>query len=300
MFSNVRGNQLVPIVVGDKFRNSGCNKVYAFVNARDEPNIAEWVAHHILLGFDKVIVYDHLSVEPIAQKLGTTFNGRLLVQRVDGVGNIKMSLMERAVRTAVNDRADWIIYLDADEFLLLNRPFSNVKDFLAKFSEADSIGINWLMFGTSGYVKQPKGLLTENFVRSDLFLNQHVKTFVRPEVVRTVAGPHHYTVMNLNRCFSAYGTKMRNGPFYPIPRAFFLRAPAYIAHFYTQSEEEHRRRKGRALDDGSSNKTGLLPEVHKAYNDALNGQLRFKYSDRIRNYLNENGIHFDTNMESVD
>ena len=300
MFSNVRGNQLVPIVVGDKFRRSECNKVYAFVNARDEPNIAEWVAHHILLGFDKVIVYDHLSVEPIAQKLCTTFNGRLLVQRVDGVGNIKMSLMARAVRTAVNEHADWLIYLDADEFLLFNSPFNGVKDFLAKFEAADSIGINWLMFGTSGYVKQPKGLLTENFVRSELFLNQHVKTFVRPEIVRTVAGPHHYTVMNLNRCFSAYGTKMRNGPFYPIPRAFFLRAPAYIAHYYTQSEEEHRRRKGRALDDGSSNKTGLLPEVHKAYNDALNGQLRFKYSDRIRNYLNENGIHFDTNMEAVD
>ena len=53
-------------------RNS-INSVYVFTNARDEPNIAEWVAHHLLLGFDKIIIFDHLSVIPISTTIGNNF-----------------------------------------------------------------------------------------------------------------------------------------------------------------------------------------------------------------------------------
>ena len=45
---------------------------------------------------------------------------------------------------------------------------------------------NWLFFGSSGHVEQPKGLLTENFTRSEIRLDKHVKTFVRPDIVRNI------------------------------------------------------------------------------------------------------------------
>ncbi len=34
-------------VVLDKYRKKDANSVYLFTNARDEPNIAEWIAHHL-------------------------------------------------------------------------------------------------------------------------------------------------------------------------------------------------------------------------------------------------------------
>jgi hypothetical protein len=75
MFS-FTNNNLIPII-SDKFRRYDTNLVYLFTNARDEPNIAEWIAHHINLGFDKIYVFDHLSVEPISSKIKTNFDEKL-------------------------------------------------------------------------------------------------------------------------------------------------------------------------------------------------------------------------------
>ena len=177
MFS-YRNNNLQPMLITNS-RRCDNNSVILFTNARDEPNIAEWVAHHLLLGFDKIVVFDHLSKIPIKSNIGTNFNGRLDIIRVEGNGNIKLNLMERAIDIASNGNHSWMLYLDADEFLNLNK-FTGVKQFLEVFKEADAIGINWLMFGTSGHKSQPKGLITENFVRSELRLDKHVKSFVRP------------------------------------------------------------------------------------------------------------------------
>ena len=70
----------------------------------------------------------------------------------------------------------------------------------------------------------------------------------------------------------------------------FTRAPIYIAHYYTQSEEEHLRRKSRVLDDGSVNKSSYFTEIHNVYNKVPNLQLKNKYSDKIKAFLKEHNI----------
>jgi hypothetical protein len=286
MFS-YKNNNLQPMLVTNN-RRSDNNSAILFTNARDEPNIAEWVAHHILLGFDKIVVFDHLSKVPISLLINNTFDNKLSIIRVNGEGPIKLSLMKNALEIALKENHSWMLYLDADEFLNING-FRNIKEYLNLFKEADSIGINWLMFGSSGHKNQPAGLITENFVRSELRLNSHVKSFVRPSVAVKVLNPHYYVMLNPSRCFSCNGTKMRMGPFnnQPIP---FINARAYIAHYYTQSESEHMRRKSRMLDDGSVNKSECFPEVHKVYNNYANNQLQNKYSEKTKEFLKKYGI----------
>lgn len=284
---NRQNNNFIPII-SDKFRRNDTNLVYLFTNARDEPNIAEWVAHHILLGFDKIIVFDHLSSEPISSKIKTDFNGKLSIIRVNGSGNIKAELMKNAVTMSVTQNVSWMLYLDADEFLVLNKT-TNVKEYLRAFKQADSIGINWLMFGSSGFVNQPQGLLTENFVRSEIRLNQHVKSFVRPYTVKSISTPHSYIITHPNRCYSGNKTKMNMASFnfQPLP---FINSAAYIAHYYIQSEEEHMRRKNRQMDDGTGIKTGLCPVVKTIYNNVANTQLKNKYSKGIKELLKTHDI----------
>ena len=286
MFS-YKNNNLQPMLVTNN-RRSDNNSAILFTNARDEPNIAEWVAHHLLLGFNKIVVFDHLSKVPISLLINNNFDNRLTIVRVDGSGAIKLSLMKKAVEIASKENHSWMLYLDADEFLNLNG-FRNIKEYLNLFKEADSIGINWLMFGTSGHKNQPKGLITENFIRSELRLNSHVKSFVRPSVAVKVLNPHYYVVLNPSRCFSGNGVRMKMGPFnnQPLP---FINVPAYIAHYYTQSEEEHIRRKSRTLDDGHINKSDALHEVHKKYNNVVNNQLQYKYSGKTKEFLKNYGI----------
>lgn len=273
-------------IISDKFRRTDTNLVYLFTNARDEPNIAEWIAHHLLLGFDKIIIFDHLSLEPIQSKLGTNFNNKVDIIRVQGSGNIKFKLMKDAVKISNNKNVSWMLYLDSDEFLLFKK-HTNIKDYLRLFTEADSVGINWLMFGSSGYTTQPKGLLTENFIRSDIRLNQHVKTFVRPHTVKDVTNPHFYVITNPNRCYTCNGTRMIMGPFNPQPLPF-INSLCYIAHYYVQSEKEYQRRKGRSMDDGTGHK--IHNEIHKIHNGVTNNQLQNKYSEKIKSFLKNYNI----------
>lgn len=282
-------NNLIPLI-SDKFRRNDNHLVYLFTNARDEPNIAEWIAHHILLGFDKVIVFDHLSKEHINTKIKTNFDNKLEVKRVDGSGNIKIKLMMDAVNIACSRNVSWMLYLDADEFLLLNSGITNIKKLLAYFSNADSVAINWLFFGSSGHITQPKGLITENFIKSDMILDKHVKTFVRPYIVKSVSNPHYYLITNPLRCYAVTGSRVTMGPFnnQPLP---FIKTPAYIAHYYIQSEEEHLRRKGRTMDDGNPKKdSGLAAQVHTIYNKVVNNQLQNKYSNNIKEFLKKYDI----------
>ena len=286
MFS-YKNNNLLPLLNASSRRTDNAS-VILFTNARDEPNISEWVAHHLLLGFDKIIIFDHLSSTPIVSSIKTNFNGKLKIIKVEGTGNIKGKLMQDALDIASKENYSWMLYLDADEFLNLNK-FNNVKDFLALFKQADAIGINWLMFGTSGHKEQPTGLITENFIRSDMRINSHIKSFVRPSCAVRSTNPHFYIITNPSRYYSGNGTKMPMGPFnnQPLP---FINALSYIAHYYTQSEEEHIRRKTRMLDDGSVNKADCNPEVHKIHNSVVNNQLQNKYSQRTKEFLKKYNI----------
>ena len=37
--------------------------------ARDEPDLQEWVAYQMLIGFERIVIYDHRSVVPISTVL---------------------------------------------------------------------------------------------------------------------------------------------------------------------------------------------------------------------------------------
>lgn len=285
MFS-YKNNNLTPMLI-TKNRRTDNTSAILFTNARDEPNIAEWVAHHLLLGFNKIVVFDHLSKVPINELIGTDFNGKLQVIRVEGSGNIKIDLINRAVDIASTNNYSWMLYLDSDEFLYLRN--KNVKEYLDIFKNADAIGINWLLFGTSGFKKQPKGLLTENFVRSQLMLNSHIKSFVRPSCVANVNNPHYYVINDKTRYYSGNGLPIKMGPF-SIQLRPFTKSPCYIAHYYTQSEEEHMRRKSRQLDDGTVNKNQMFEDVHKQYNNVVNVQMKHNFSEKTKDFLLKHNI----------
>jgi hypothetical protein len=268
-------------------RKTKCDKIMLFTNARDESNINEWIAHHFLLGFDNIFIFDHLSQIPI--KEGSHFNGKLMVHRVNlTTNNIKLNFMKIASKIASRANADWMLYLDADEYLCINN-CTNIKSYLKHFSEADAIGINWLMFGSSNHVEHPDGLLTENFTMSEPVLNQHVKSFVRPERVINITIPHFYIIPDVNRYYNGFGINMPMNPFNQMPVPF-SKSPIYVAHYYVQSENMYRKRKGRIMDDGSTISMIQSEELHKLYNTVNNNQLKVKYSENIKRFLSETNL----------
>lgn len=258
-------------------------KVILFTNARDETHIKEWAVHHLLLGFDIVYIFDHRSQRPIRNEF-QGFKNRIIVERCNMENPVKIPLMKQAVRIAKSAGADWMLYLDADEFLIINH-FKGVKRMLLYYNYAHSIGVNWLMFGTNHHVREPPGLILENYTKSDLKLNHHVKTFARPQFITGCSQPHNYHMVNGCKFISVNHEIMSaNSPFNQIEMEYY-RAPAYIAHYVYQSEESYVRRKLNLPSDDNGIMRGRDMEIHEKHNGHQNLQPSTKYAHRIKHFL---------------
>ena len=183
-----------------------------------------------------------------------------------------------------------MLYLDADEFLILNS-FEGVKKMLTQFSSAHSLAVNWLLFGTNKHVKEPNGLILENYTRSQLNPDQHVKSFVRPQEVINATNPHFFNIHNPARMLTITNKQMPYTPnmgytFNPC-NAEYNKFHAYIAHYIHQSEETFIKRKVLlAADDGTGAKSAN-PEIHNVYNDVENNDPKNKYAERVKAFLQQ-------------
>jgi hypothetical protein len=76
-------------------------KVVLFTNARNETHIKEWATHHLLLGFSKIVIFDHKSDVPL-KTVFKNFDKRVKVISVSHLENpIKMPLMNKAAELLV-------------------------------------------------------------------------------------------------------------------------------------------------------------------------------------------------------
>jgi hypothetical protein len=264
--------------------NRKADIVGLFCNARDEKNIKEWAAHHLLIGFDVIIIFDHKSKIPLSE-LFLNFDKRVSIIKTELDGNIKTPLMNKAREISIRLNMDWFIYLDADEFLIINNKFRGVKHLLNTYSYADSLGINWLMFGSNNLVEEPAGLVLENYKKSCLKLDQHVKSFVRPNEVKFSDNPHYYHIRNPSRSVGILLNILTYPQCFSKIDLPYHKAPAYIAHYVFQSEETYLKRKINITADNGTTRTNLGKEIHNLYNDVVNLQPQ-KYIERIKQFLN--------------
>lgn len=128
--------------------------------------LLEWIAHHEGLGFTEIVVYDNGSSDGSARTLAA----------LDALGRVKYRhqpdrpefgpQLWAFTDAVLQSRSDWIVFLDLDEFLLLDeqRP---IGDFLAAFPDTvTQVFFNWRTFGSSGRVEPGFGLVMERFQKA--------------------------------------------------------------------------------------------------------------------------------------
>lgn len=272
----------------DKERIYGpTKKVMLFCNARNEKNIKEWAAHHLLIGFDYIVIFDHFSHYPL-KYVFRNFDKRVKIIPCFQPNPVKIPLMNAAISIAKRIKVDWFIYLDADEFIILNK-FEGIKKMLNNYSFAHSVSLNWVLFGTNNFIKDPPGLVIENYTKSQNNLDQHVKTFVRPHEIKYSVNPHYYNMKNTMKMYNI--DKKRMDPdigyaFYKNP-ILFENSDAFIAHYIYQSEETYINRKISLPQDDTGTKREKDPNIHHHYNDVINEIPKQKYASNIKKFLEQ-------------
>ena len=170
-------------------------KIGVCIRAKDEDKIiVDWVRHYVKLGFDRIIIYDNLSQNPIKKILDK--KNLLITNKIKVfIDDIPYSNQPIIYQKAIdrNKDLDWLLLCDADEFLWIKD--GNIKDFLSKYhDDVCTVLINWLVYGTSKLEKYDTSkTIFEQFIyreKYNHFWNQFVKSFVRPKLIEKFGNVH--------------------------------------------------------------------------------------------------------------
>lgn len=155
-------------------------------NARDEPNISEFVVHHLMLGFDHVFVVDHKSKTPIqheVDKLPDIFKSNITVVRHDTDDGRKSDWINKyVVPFALKNCSKYFVHLDADEYIKLRADIANIQELFEATGKPDILLLHWRMFGTSGLLTNPNCHLMPAYTKCDNLLAQACKSFIHRRV----------------------------------------------------------------------------------------------------------------------
>ena len=201
-------------------------------------HLVEWVAHHLNLGFDTIFVYDNWSTDGTAE----------IVDRMTQHYDVRYKRWhDRDFFYQTNAYMDciagtrnafrWVAFIDSDEFLVPHG-HKKIGSFLASFGDAAAVVVNWAMFGSSGHVEPPPGLVSENFIwrsNSDFYNAKHVKSIVEPSKVIRCLNAHVFEVDGLTL------NTIREEPKWEsvgIIKGVPIYRGCQINHYYTRSQSE--------------------------------------------------------------
>lgn len=147
------------------------------------PWIVEWIAFHLMVGFDKIIIYSHKSTDGMDEILAKlTIGYPIIAYQLGDVERPQLAAYKHSWDNH-GDSIDWMAFIDGDEFLFPTQA-DNIADALAPFKAMplSALAVYWKIYGSNGHIKDPGGLLLEKFPRhsrDDFHDNKHVKSIVR-------------------------------------------------------------------------------------------------------------------------
>ncbi len=200
--------------------------------------LREWVAFHRIVGVERFFLYDNQSTDAHLEALAPYLDDGTVTLHEWPAHPGQLSAFEHALREH-GPESRWIAFLDLDEFLFspTGRPLPEV---LRAYERWPAVAVNRANFGTSGHVTPPPGLVVESYEqRIEGGASRYVKSVVDPGEALEARSPHHFSY----RFRSAV-----NESEYPVggmrtKSVSFSRLR--VNHYYTRSEEEFRRKRGR-------------------------------------------------------
>ncbi len=235
--------------------------------------VVEWLNYHRAIGFDHVYLYcnddsPHAlfeSVLPFTQGNSPFVTFRFFPRQGEQ--------REMLLHFLQNDRhaAEWISFLDLDEFIRLPE-HQSIGQFIASFGPAvDCVMFNWVFFGPNGHVAPPAQGVLQAYTRREAVLHPFTKHVTRshifddPKLVSntTDASFIHRVAEYLEkpaRCVNVLGEDMTHYyEDFPEAAAAFVRHPprqaqifdlAVVHHYAFRSERAFHDRAARGLKGG--------------------------------------------------
>lgn len=204
---------------------------------KDEAHyLKEWLDYHLLIGVDHFYLYNNFSSDNYREVLDP-YISKGLVTLIDFPYEYAQVRAYEDCYEKFRAETEWLGFIDADEFVNLIS-CNSIKEFLGNYKKYPGVYFNWLMFGTSGHIKEDYNqLLIERFTQCWSKLSPKGKTFINNNFNSHIISVHYHFVKYLNLPILSVGVnkfityKMQN------LSKININSKAYLNHYWCKSLE---------------------------------------------------------------
>ncbi len=216
------------------------------------PYIREWIEYHRLLGVTKFYFYDNESEDQTKEILKSYIQSNLVSYFFIRGKARQLDAYNDAIKR-FKYVCRYMAFIDLDEYLMPTIPYQPIErivdEAITKYGKgASGIGVNWAIYGSSGYDKAPKGLITQVFNHrgnNRAVGNAHIKTICNPRRVKDYISPH-YPLYQLGAYSVNETGDERLYVWFCLDRKY---KNIRINHYYTKSKEQYLGKIARGLGD---------------------------------------------------
>lgn len=239
----------------------------------EDEAIEEWVAFHLSVGVDFIIVVDNGPSPSLADILAPyRQSGVVELVTFTARGEQQQRAYERVIKKMAG-KTRWLGFIDVDEFLFPVTADS-LPEVLRDFEDVAGVSVNWVSYGSNGHEQRPDGFVIDNFTdrgeldhifpwprlrRQDvpesdpdayLPMNTHVKTLLDPSRVKNFRTAHHFSFLPGHMCV----TENREPISEPVSQRVSVQK-LRINHYWSKSIADIHRKvdKGRVASDSRKN-----------------------------------------------
>jgi hypothetical protein len=170
----------------------------ATIIKNEDPYLKEWIETHLLFGVEHFFLYDNDNTIPLKITL-KEYIDKGIIDVIDFPGPAKQMPAFNHCLQNYGNLSKWICFSDVDEFLLPKK-HDNLQAILKDYEQFACLSVNWLVFGSSGHIEKPPGLVIENYTKCGVrnwYENTHCKSIVQPHLtLRAGSNPHHFIYKN--------------------------------------------------------------------------------------------------------
>ncbi|MCR4892811.1 MAG: glycosyltransferase family 92 protein [Lachnospiraceae bacterium] len=254
--------------------------------------LPEWIEYHKLIGVSRFFIYNNESSDNIEEVL-EPYITEGTVTYYNWPGQAQQQIVYDHIINNYQNEVRLMGFLDADEFLLPLGEQSVLEildDIFKKDTHVAGVGMNWLLFGSSGFEKEPEGLVIRNFLRCsepNFDKNKFVKLICDPRQVLYPSSPH--LIRYKESYYSVNEDGDRLNTFYNNLGPEGCKK-LQINHYYTKSMEywEKKKLKGGSAFYGKNTRNWGKFIVNDR--NEMEDRRILKYADSVESALREKGF----------
>jgi hypothetical protein len=126
-------------------------------------HLEEWLEFHSLMGVEHFFLYnDHSSDEFMTVLRPWIDKGRVTLR--PSKSRKQKAIYNHCLRHGAA-RCRWIAFIDLDEFLFSPEAVP-LPEVMERYSTAPAVFVHWILFGSGGHVKAPKGGTVDSYTKS--------------------------------------------------------------------------------------------------------------------------------------